>query len=147
MSIEFSAEDVLVQYEYVSKPAKHVSVNHRWAILEDGRYFVSQNSEASVRPAGVASPYYFESEWRLQTTLDREQVDGVRELAANASLPSGKLSPDHPTPRGDLARLTLKRPDGVLIMEVEDGASEVHEQWIGQLLQLVGPHLAAAVQA
>jgi hypothetical protein len=142
----FSSNEVLVQYEYVSKSAKHVSVNHRWAILEDGRYFVSQNPDASVRPADVASPYYFETDWKLQTTLDREQVAGVRELVANASLTSGKLSPDQPTPRGDLARLILKRPDGVLVLEVEDGASDVHEHWIGQLLQIVGPQLAAAVQ-
>ncbi|ACY14170.1 hypothetical protein [Haliangium ochraceum] len=143
----FSPEDVLVLYEYVSKPAKQVSVNYRWAVLADGRYFISQNPESSVRPDDFDSMYYFNTEWRQQTTLSEEQVAQVRELVAKTSLPGGRLAPAQPTPRGDLARLTLRGPEGEHVLEVEDSASEVHEQWIGQLLQIVGPQLAAAVSS
>lgn len=133
---------MLVVYEYAAKPPRSASVNFRWAITREGVYLKSQNPSGVIRPTGE-DLYWYAGPWQEQKRLTPEELEGVLALVASCPLASARHLPQGSAANGDWSRLTVARPDGEVVVEVEDRADTSHEAWIAGLVALLMPELAA----
>lgn len=133
----------LVTYEYVSKPMMGAGVNFRWAFTDDGRFLKGQNPRGIMRPQGEPV-WWFHAPMQEQKVLTPDELAGVRAIVARCDLASEVVRSSKPSAGGDWRRLTVHGPAGPVVYEVEDGASQRQEAFMGELLALLMPQVAAA---
>ena len=143
MSLEF--DTVLVAYEYASKERRDSDRNFGWKIDREGGYWRAQNSRGTLKPSENDERFWYQHGYQFVTKIGPERILAIEGLIAGADLQSGRFLSPNPTNRGVSARLIVSCRDDLAVIEVDDGVSDVIDLFVGDLLKLVMPDLAAEI--
>ena len=143
MSLDFGT--VLVAYEYASKERRDSDRNFGWMIDRQGVYWRAQNVRGTLRPLGNDERFWYQNGYQRVTHIEPERILAIERLIAGAGLKSEQFLPSNPTSRGIATRLIVRCGGDLSVVEVDDGASDVIDSFVGELLKLVMPDLAARI--